>query len=72
MAALPDLDEQMERGDFMPLRDWLHENVHRHGRKLTSAEVVKRVTGGPIETGPYVAYLRDKVEQVYGAPAGVR
>jgi carboxypeptidase Taq len=70
--ALPDLDEQIERGDFMPLRDWLHENVHRHGRKLTSAEIVKRVTGGPIETGPYVAYLRDKVEQVYRTPAGAR
>ena len=68
--AIPDLDEQIERGEFLPLREWLRENVHRHGRKLTAAEIVERVTGGPIETGPYVRYLRDKVGQVYGLPVG--
>jgi carboxypeptidase Taq len=63
--ALPELDEQIERGDFAPLREWLRENVHRHGRKLTAAEVVERVTGGPFEVAPYVSYLRDKAGAIY-------
>ena len=33
-ATCPDLDGQIERGDFTPLREWLRENVHRHGRKF--------------------------------------
>ena len=35
--AIPDLDEQIERGEFRPLREWLREHVHRHGRKLSAA-----------------------------------
>ena len=29
---LPDLEEQVERGEFATLREWLGEHVHRHGR----------------------------------------
>ncbi|MEC7583985.1 MAG: carboxypeptidase M32, partial [Planctomycetota bacterium] len=31
-VALPDLDEQLAKGEFRPLRRWLTDNVHRHGR----------------------------------------
>jgi carboxypeptidase Taq len=57
---LPELDEQVERGEFRPLRDWLGEHLHRHGRKYTPAETLEKVVGVPIETGPYLRYLRDK------------
>jgi carboxypeptidase Taq len=59
-ADLPDLDERLERGDFAALREWLGERLHRHGRKLLPAETLERVVGGPIETGPYLRYLRAK------------
>ena len=64
-AALPDLDEQIDRGSFEPLREWLRENVHRHGRKFSAAEVVERATGRPIDVRPYVAYLTDKFASLY-------
>ena len=32
-AELPDVDAQIERGDFGPLQAWLRERVHAHGRK---------------------------------------
>jgi carboxypeptidase Taq len=64
--ALPDLEEQIEQGELFPLRDWLREHVHRHGRKLESAEIVERATGRPIEIGPYVRYLREKYGEIYG------
>jgi carboxypeptidase Taq len=60
-ADLGDLDAQMERGEFGPLRDWLREHVYRHGRKLTPEELIQRVTGGPIDAGPYVRYLQEKI-----------
>jgi carboxypeptidase Taq len=64
-AALPDLDIQIAEGSFEPLREWLRENVHRHGRKFSAAEVIERATGKPIEVGPYVGYLRDKFSSLY-------
>jgi carboxypeptidase Taq len=64
--ALPDLDERIEIGDLGPLRDWLREHVHRHGRKLEPAEIVARATGRPIEIGPYVRYLSRKYGEIYG------
>src|SRR6185503_19068213 len=37
--ALPDLEERIEQGELSSLREWLREHVHRHGRKLESAEL---------------------------------
>jgi carboxypeptidase Taq len=64
--ALPDLDHQIETGDYEPLREWLRDNVHRHGRKYSAGEVVERVTGRPIEVGPYISYLKEKFGTLYG------
>jgi carboxypeptidase Taq len=61
-AAIPDVDEQIERGEFGPFHSWLRENIYTLGRKLTPAETVERVVGGPIDPQPYLAYLRDKLE----------
>ena len=73
LQAIPDLYEQFERGEFMVLREWLRENLHRHGRKFMPAETLERVVGrrspsgdGPISVGPYVRYLRSKLGEIYG------
>ena len=61
-ADLPDLDERLAAGDFAPLRDWLGENVHRHGRRLMPDELLARVVGGPLDPAPYLSYLERKLE----------
>jgi carboxypeptidase Taq len=63
---LPALDEQIEGGELAPLREWLRENVHRHGAKFSMAETLQRVVGGPIVVGPFVSYLKSKLSEVYG------
>jgi carboxypeptidase Taq len=64
-AALPDLDGQFERGEFMPLREWLRDNLHQYGRKFTPVEMLQRVAGSAIEVGPYVRYLYRKLRDIY-------
>ena len=65
-ADLPDLDSAIEEGDFAPLRDWLREHLHRHGRKYTPAETLERVSGtSKIDPEPYVRYLRTKLAGIY-------
>ncbi len=65
-AELPDLDEQIGRGELMPLREWLRDHVHRHGSKFTTPELLERVVGAPIAVGPFVSYLKHKLSDVYG------
>jgi carboxypeptidase Taq len=65
-ALHPSLDDEIRRGDFKPLRAWLQRELHQHGRKFRPQELVTRITGGPIDPGPYLRYLEEKYEQVYG------
>ncbi|MHB8641828.1 MAG: carboxypeptidase M32 [Gaiellaceae bacterium] len=58
---VPDVSEQMARGEFRDLREWLREHVHRHGRKFMPAEMLERVVGGPIDAEPYLRYLQAKL-----------
>lgn len=66
-ADLGDLDERFEQGDFEGLREWLGEHLHRHGRKFTAGESVQLVAGGPLDSGPYIAYLQGKLADLFGA-----
>ncbi|MHB0922691.1 MAG: carboxypeptidase M32 [Bellilinea sp.] len=63
---IPDLDSQIEQGQFSALLDWLRENVHRHGSKFDPQELVQRITGSKIDPQPYVGYLRKKYSDIYG------
>lgn len=65
-SELPELPEQIRRGEFGSLREWLRENVHRHGRKFTPAELQERVVGAPIGADAFISYLRDKLAGIYG------
>ena len=58
---LPDLDAQLEAGEFLPLYDWLRERLYRHGRKFTPRETLDRAIGATeIDPQPYLDYLRAK------------
>jgi carboxypeptidase Taq len=55
-----DLEDQIERGEFAPLREWLGENIHRHGRKFGPQATLERAVGSTIDPEPYLKYLREK------------
>jgi carboxypeptidase Taq len=62
----PAIEDEIERGEFAPLLGWLRERIHRHGRVLDGEELIRRVTGRPLETGPFVDYLWGKFGPLYG------
>jgi len=65
--ALPDLDAQVEKGEFVPLREWLRVNVHEVGSLYASLdELLVAVTGRPLDVDGYVEFLRAKYAPVYG------
>jgi carboxypeptidase Taq len=68
-ADIPDLEAGFEQGEFAPLRDWLRDHLHRHGRKYTPAETLEKVVGtSQIDPEPYVRYLRTKLAAIYRIP----
>jgi carboxypeptidase Taq len=64
--ALPELDAQLARGELLPLRDWLRENIHRRGQRYRAAELIQVVTGQPLSPRPFMEYLRGKYPPLYG------
>ncbi len=62
---IPDLDSQIQRGEFKQLTGWLLDKVHRHGAKYEPQELIQRVTGSKIDQGPYMRYLTRKYTEIY-------
>ena len=56
-----DVDEQMERGEFGEIREWLRTRLYRPGPEVQPQETIERVTGSRIDAEPYVRYLREKL-----------
>lgn len=62
---IPDLDEQIQRGEFNALTSWMREKIHRHGAKFEPQELVQRITGRKIDQRPYLRYLTNKYTEIY-------
>jgi carboxypeptidase Taq len=65
-ADIPNLEDQIRKGDFSVLLSWLQDKIYRHGKKFTPQELVERVTGSKIDGGPYIKYLNKKFGEIYG------
>ena len=63
---IPDLMAQIEQGEFATLLGWLRVNLHQHGRKFTSNELLRRITGDGLNPAPYLKYLKAKCSEIYG------
>ena len=63
---IPALDDQFCRGEFEPLKNWLHEHIHQHGRRYSSTELLRRVTGSPLSHEALMAHLSGKYGELYG------
>ncbi|MFA7230091.1 MAG: hypothetical protein WC071_02360 [Victivallaceae bacterium] len=60
-----DPDDQIANGNFQILREWLTENIHRHGSKFEPQKLVEMVTGSKIDPAPYMRYLNRKYGEIY-------
>lgn len=65
LQAHPGIPDEIRRGEFGSLHSWLVENVYRHGAKYLPNELIERATGGPLDSAPYVRYLRHKYGELY-------
>lgn len=59
-SALPDLPQQIAKGEFTGLLGWLRENVHRCGMRFTGPQLIRNITGKDLSDEPFVRYLKQK------------
>lgn len=63
--AMPDLMERVERGELLPLREWLREHIHSKGMTHRAKDLVKQVTGEPLSASYFTTYLQEKFGALY-------
>jgi carboxypeptidase Taq len=66
----PDFDERIAAGDLLFVREWLRANIHRYGRIYPAHELIRRVTGEPLNAKYFTQYLREKYGALYGLRTG--
>jgi|GEM_PF-1479105 len=62
---IDDLDAKIGEGDFDDLQAWLGENVHQHGSRYETNELVKRATGEDFSADAFTDYVEEKYGELY-------
>jgi carboxypeptidase Taq len=50
-------DDDLRRGEVIPIQRWLAAHVHRHGRRLDTIPLLEHATGRGLETEPFLRYV---------------
>jgi carboxypeptidase Taq len=58
----PDVRGAIRRGDFTAVNEWRRENIWRQGSRWSTAELMTKATGEPLNADYFIAHL----EQRYG------
>lgn len=60
--AMPDMAEQIRKGDFSGLVKWLRDNIHSHGSRYGSEELLEKATGSKLSAEPFIKHLKSRYE----------
>jgi len=61
-----DLEGDVREGDFDGLHDWLTENVHSHGCRYTTDDLIQEATGESFTADYFLDYATEKFGDLYG------
>jgi len=62
---IPSLDDDIRAGEFDSLHDWLTENVHQHGCRYRTDDLVREATGEGFTADHFVDYAKSKFGDLY-------
>jgi carboxypeptidase Taq len=70
-TAIPNLENQFSAdgppgSQTAPLRNWLHEKIHRHGKQYDTAETCRRATDRNLSADALLRYLKERYGEIYG------
>ncbi len=62
---LPALDDEMARGEFGSLLNWLRAKIHVHGKFYSARELAINATGEPLNSKYFAEYITRKYGEIY-------
>jgi len=62
---IDDLDAKVAAAEFDDLQEWLASNVHRHGARYETNELVERATGEGLSADAFTDYVEEKYGELY-------
>ncbi len=62
---LPALSDEMARGEFGKLLQWLREKIHVHGKFYSAQELAKNATGEKLNSKYFTEYISKKYGEIY-------
>jgi carboxypeptidase Taq len=62
---IEDLDQKISEGEFMPLRNWLEENIHSKGQLYKTEELIEEATGEKPNADHFLEYIEKKYSELY-------
>ncbi len=60
-----DVDELVRQQDFEPIQEWMTENIHSHGQRYTTPELIEVATGEALTAEYFVDYVNEKFRDLY-------
>jgi carboxypeptidase Taq len=63
---MPDVMDDVSRGEFSSIREWLHDSVHCHGSKKLADDIVRDCCGNGLDVDAFLEYLEEKYKELYG------
>lgn len=66
LRQMPEFYDAIRGGEFLKIREWLRENIHRHGSVYEPADLIVRVTGEPLNPDYLTEYFEEKYSVIYG------
>ena len=62
---IPHMWENFKKGEFLPLKNWLNDKVHKYGRYYDPEKLIEVITGAPLSADPFMNYLENKYTKIY-------
>jgi carboxypeptidase Taq len=66
VKEMPTLTDDIANGRLLGLREWLRGKVHQYGRRYTSEELCKQITGTGLDFKVFMQYAYEKYAGIYG------
>jgi len=60
-----DVDGLIADGEFEPIADWLETEIHQHGARYTTNELIEKATGEPLTAEYFLDYVEEKYGELY-------
>lgn len=61
----PDWKKRIAQGELIFVKNWLNNAVFQHGKRYSSNELLKKVTGKAFSADAYISYLNAKYAEIY-------